>query len=272
VFIFFCEGFISCAAALCARHLAPECTANNLFFSHKSEEKGALLLLQHLKGTAPLNAKMRLGEGTGALMCVPFLKCAAKLVTDMASLKEVLESTGNTSVNETDKIIHTEGMEMNENKSSYSKRRVYDKWEAEYRIFLTSIMFLTRLPAYMLIPDLDHNVFELVPSFGYFPLVGLLVGVFTAIVFSVSYLTFNSLNIAILFSTVRKCIQLVTRECIYQLVTNLIQFNVLPRYIYKYIYIYIIYINIYIHIYVCVCIIYIYIYIKFTVYVFVFIS
>ncbi|RQM30817.1 hypothetical protein B5M09_011139 [Aphanomyces astaci] len=88
------DGFISGAAALVALRLEPDAMAHALFLSHQSEEKGASILLHALGGLgAPLHMNMRLGEGTGAVLCVPILQCAAKLVQDMASLQGVIEGT-----------------------------------------------------------------------------------------------------------------------------------------------------------------------------------
>ncbi|ETV76418.1 hypothetical protein H257_09447 [Aphanomyces astaci] len=71
----------------------------------------------------------------------------------------------------------------------------------ELRIFLTSVMFLTRLPAYMIIPDLDHNVRELVPSFCYFPCIGWAVGAFAAVWLVGGLVLFGSTPVAVILST-----------------------------------------------------------------------
>ncbi|KAF0697462.1 Aste57867_11846 [Aphanomyces stellatus] len=89
------DGFISGAAALCAQRLEPATMAHALFLSHQSQEKGARVLLDALQLTqsAPLQMQMRLGEGTGAVLCVPLLQSAAAVVRDMASLQSVLEGS-----------------------------------------------------------------------------------------------------------------------------------------------------------------------------------
>ncbi|KAG9401207.1 hypothetical protein AC1031_009963 [Aphanomyces cochlioides] len=84
------DGFISGAAALCARRLEPEMPSEAFFFSHQSEEKGAVILLQALNGVAPLQMNMRLGEGTGAVLCMPLLKSAAAILRDMTTLEAVI--------------------------------------------------------------------------------------------------------------------------------------------------------------------------------------
>lgn len=105
-------------------------TASCLFLSHVSAERGAELLLRELEsgnaaapsvnGSGPqadasnvlsesvcneggnprpgalpavLNMGLRLGEGTGAVLCLPLLRSAAAMMTHMASLKEVLDGS-----------------------------------------------------------------------------------------------------------------------------------------------------------------------------------
>ncbi|RHY18488.1 hypothetical protein DYB32_010373, partial [Aphanomyces invadans] len=90
------DGFISGAAALCALRMEPDTMSNALFLSHQSREKGASILLEALGGQgtrAPLHMNMGLGEGTGAVLLVPILQCAARLVRDMASLQSVIAGT-----------------------------------------------------------------------------------------------------------------------------------------------------------------------------------
>lgn len=93
--------------------------ARCLLLSHRSAERGAGLLLGALAGTVPLaphvqqhlqqeqeagagqggllrptpavlDMGMRLGEGTGAVLLLPLLRCAAAVLRDMASLQQVL--------------------------------------------------------------------------------------------------------------------------------------------------------------------------------------
>ena len=83
------DGFISGVAALAALRHDPA-VARCLFASHKSEELGAKLLLEELGCEAVLDMRLRLGEGTGAVMTLPVLRGAAAVMREMASLDEVM--------------------------------------------------------------------------------------------------------------------------------------------------------------------------------------
>lgn len=81
------DGFISTAAALTARAIAPRVT-DWLLASHLSFENGHRIALEHL-GLAPLvDLQMRLGEGSGAAVVVPLLQAALKLHAEMATFAE----------------------------------------------------------------------------------------------------------------------------------------------------------------------------------------
>jgi nicotinate-nucleotide--dimethylbenzimidazole phosphoribosyltransferase len=78
------DGFIATAAAAVAVALAPE-AQGYLIASHRSEEPGHALLLDHL-GLVPLLAlKMRLGEASGAVLAMPLLDSAVALYSQMAT-------------------------------------------------------------------------------------------------------------------------------------------------------------------------------------------
>jgi len=84
------DGFVSGVAALVATRMDPRVT-QCLFLSHRSAELGTRLLVEQLGGDAPaLDMGMRLGEGTGAVLCLPLLRSAAAVMKDMAALKDVL--------------------------------------------------------------------------------------------------------------------------------------------------------------------------------------
>lgn len=83
------DGFIAGAAALAAIRLVPE-VAEYLVFAHRSAERGHARLLADLGAEPLLDLGLRLGEGTGALLALPLLRAAARLLTDVASLDEVL--------------------------------------------------------------------------------------------------------------------------------------------------------------------------------------
>jgi len=84
------DGFIGSAAALVAVRLEPA-AADYLIFSHRSAERGHARMLDTLGAEPLLDLSLRLGEGTGALLALPLVRAAARLLTDVASLDEVLE-------------------------------------------------------------------------------------------------------------------------------------------------------------------------------------
>lgn len=83
------DGFIAGAAALAAVRIAPE-AADYCIFSHRSAERGHALMLQAMNAHPLLDLDLRLGEGTGALLALPLVRAAARLLTDVASLDDVL--------------------------------------------------------------------------------------------------------------------------------------------------------------------------------------
>jgi nicotinate-nucleotide--dimethylbenzimidazole phosphoribosyltransferase len=83
------DGFISTAAALLAIRLAPA-ARDYCVFAHRSAEKGHDLVLATLDAKPLLDLGLRLGEGTGALLAVPLVRAAARLLTDVADLSDVL--------------------------------------------------------------------------------------------------------------------------------------------------------------------------------------
>jgi nicotinate-nucleotide--dimethylbenzimidazole phosphoribosyltransferase len=83
------DGFIASAAALAAIRLQPT-LADYCVFAHASAERGHRLMMQLLGVEPLLNLGLRLGEGTGALLAIPLLRAAARLVTDVADLADVV--------------------------------------------------------------------------------------------------------------------------------------------------------------------------------------
>jgi nicotinate-nucleotide--dimethylbenzimidazole phosphoribosyltransferase len=81
------DGFISCSAALVARALSPD-SLRNVFFSHRSAERGHRLMLEALGAEPLLDLDMRLGEGTGAALGINLLEAAMKLYREMATFGE----------------------------------------------------------------------------------------------------------------------------------------------------------------------------------------
>lgn len=81
------DGFISGAAALVAAGLAPA-VRPYLIAAHRSAEPGHAAILAHL-GLAPLlNLDLRLGEGTGAVLAMPIVEAAARILDEMATFEE----------------------------------------------------------------------------------------------------------------------------------------------------------------------------------------
>jgi nicotinate-nucleotide--dimethylbenzimidazole phosphoribosyltransferase len=83
------DGFISSAAALTAIRLTPK-TADYCVFAHASAERGHALLLETMEAEPLLRLDLRLGEGTGGVLAVPLVRAAARLLTDVASLDDVM--------------------------------------------------------------------------------------------------------------------------------------------------------------------------------------
>lgn len=81
------DGFITAASALIACGLAPDVRAY-LLASHRSAEIGHGAALDLLGLTPLLDLGLRLGEGTGALLALPLLDAAARLLDEMATFAE----------------------------------------------------------------------------------------------------------------------------------------------------------------------------------------
>jgi nicotinate-nucleotide--dimethylbenzimidazole phosphoribosyltransferase len=85
------DGVIALAGLLAAATL-DEDVLDCVIAGHRSTEPGASAVLEHLKLEPLLDLGMRLGEGTGALLAVPIVQAAAHLITEMATIDEVLGS------------------------------------------------------------------------------------------------------------------------------------------------------------------------------------
>jgi len=81
------DGMISGAAALVATALVPT-LKDYLFASHRSQEPGHQVALQHLGLSPLLDLQLRLGEGTGAVLAMPLIEAAAKILCEMATFDE----------------------------------------------------------------------------------------------------------------------------------------------------------------------------------------
>jgi nicotinate-nucleotide--dimethylbenzimidazole phosphoribosyltransferase len=80
------DGFITCAAAIVARAIAPA-SLDYVVFSHCSAEQGHKKMLAFLHASPLLNLEMRLGEGTGAALGIALLESALNLYREMATFQ-----------------------------------------------------------------------------------------------------------------------------------------------------------------------------------------
>jgi nicotinate-nucleotide--dimethylbenzimidazole phosphoribosyltransferase len=81
------DGFPCCAGALIAKLIEPDSVAE-LFFAHRSAERGHELMLRFLEADPWLDLGMRLGEGTGAAILIGILEAAVGLYRGMATFSE----------------------------------------------------------------------------------------------------------------------------------------------------------------------------------------
>ena len=80
------DGLIATTAAVIAKSMAPSIHPY-LFASHLSQEPAHRYALQYLHLEAMLHMDMRLGEGTGAVLCFPLLDAAVAIMRDMATFE-----------------------------------------------------------------------------------------------------------------------------------------------------------------------------------------
>jgi len=95
------DGFIVTTAALIAVHISPD-ASRVMLFSSKSSEQGQAVAIDAIRTIArehdipvpvlpALSMGLRMGEGTAALLAVPLVKGAVKVLCDLGSLQEVLQ-------------------------------------------------------------------------------------------------------------------------------------------------------------------------------------
>ncbi|HEY5859241.1 MAG TPA: nicotinate-nucleotide--dimethylbenzimidazole phosphoribosyltransferase, partial [Actinomycetota bacterium] len=85
------DGVIADAALLVAERLAPGCAAGCIA-GHRSTEPAATIALAAIGLEPLLDLDLRLGEGTGAVLALPLLESAARLLTDVATIAEITGS------------------------------------------------------------------------------------------------------------------------------------------------------------------------------------
>lgn len=78
------DGFIASIAALTAARLVPQSHAY-MIPSHVSQEAGHRLLLEQLQLEPMIDMKMRLGEGTGAVLCFHLIDAAVLIMREMST-------------------------------------------------------------------------------------------------------------------------------------------------------------------------------------------
>lgn len=81
------DGFIITSALLAASKINPK-VLEYCLFAHKSNEQAHIKMLKHLNVESILDIGMRLGEGTGAMVCYPIIKSAVQFINEMASFQE----------------------------------------------------------------------------------------------------------------------------------------------------------------------------------------
>ena len=78
------DGVIACSAALVAHAIAPQASCYWVA-GHRSIEPGATAALAHLDLVPLVDLEMRLGEGSGAALAVPFVQAAARILREVAT-------------------------------------------------------------------------------------------------------------------------------------------------------------------------------------------
>jgi nicotinate-nucleotide--dimethylbenzimidazole phosphoribosyltransferase len=81
------DGVVSCVCALLADRIAPGVAAWQVA-GHRTPEPSQTLALAQLRQEPLLDARLRLGEGTGALLAVPLLQSAIATLRDMATFDQ----------------------------------------------------------------------------------------------------------------------------------------------------------------------------------------
>jgi nicotinate-nucleotide--dimethylbenzimidazole phosphoribosyltransferase len=84
------DGVIALAGAMVADALTDGRVRPYLIGGHRSVEPAASVALTHLGLEPLLDLGLRLGEGTGAVLAVPLVQAAARVLGEMATLDELL--------------------------------------------------------------------------------------------------------------------------------------------------------------------------------------
>jgi nicotinate-nucleotide--dimethylbenzimidazole phosphoribosyltransferase len=81
------DGFISTSGALIAHTISPE-VSQFIVASHQSSETGHKAMLSYLNLSPLFDFKMRLGEGTGAVLALQVIEAACRILDEMATFDE----------------------------------------------------------------------------------------------------------------------------------------------------------------------------------------
>jgi len=81
------DGFIAGAAALIASGITSD-VKNYVIASHVSAEPGHRVMVEHLGVCPMLHMRMRLGEGTGAVLAMNLIEAATKIMAEMATFED----------------------------------------------------------------------------------------------------------------------------------------------------------------------------------------
>lgn len=82
------DGVIACSAALVAVALAPD-VKGYLISGHAGQEPGITAAVAALGLTPLVDLELRLGEGSGAVVALPIVRAAARILSEMATFDEV---------------------------------------------------------------------------------------------------------------------------------------------------------------------------------------
>jgi nicotinate-nucleotide--dimethylbenzimidazole phosphoribosyltransferase len=80
------DGFITAAAALVAARLQPD-AVEAMVAAHLSPEPGHRLVLDALGLEPLLDLRLRLGEGSGAVLALPLLHASLAVLAEMATFE-----------------------------------------------------------------------------------------------------------------------------------------------------------------------------------------
>jgi nicotinate-nucleotide--dimethylbenzimidazole phosphoribosyltransferase len=82
------DGVIACAGLLACVTLVPD-ALGYVVAGHRSVEPGASVVLDRLGLRPVLDLDLRLGEGTGAVLAVPIVQAAARVLSEMATFDDL---------------------------------------------------------------------------------------------------------------------------------------------------------------------------------------